>query len=94
VHSDDRAGAPPKMSLPSGALGPRKFSKRRFPPGARPVTKPAGRAIAGTVIVVGQATMADFERPADCDAFAKGVEAVLSHMVAADEEHIQTDEAA
>jgi hypothetical protein len=36
----------------------------------------------------------DFERREECDAFAKGVEAVLSHMVAGDEEQLESDKAA
>jgi hypothetical protein len=36
----------------------------------------------------------DFVKPEECDAFAKGVEAVLSHMVAGDEEQLESDKAA
>lgn len=36
----------------------------------------------------------DFERPEQCDAFAKGVEAVLNHMTAAEDEQSETEQAA
>ena len=36
----------------------------------------------------------DFVKPQECDAFVKGVETVLSHMVARDEEQLESDKAA
>ncbi len=36
----------------------------------------------------------DFVKPEECDAFAKGVEAVLSHMTAVNEDQIKSEKAA
>jgi hypothetical protein len=36
----------------------------------------------------------DFEEPKECDAFAKGVEAVLNHMAETSEEKSESNEAA
>jgi hypothetical protein len=36
----------------------------------------------------------DFKTPAECEAFAKGVEAVLNHAVSLDEEAVASEQAA
>jgi len=53
-------------------------------------TKPAKRHIS----LFGGTYKGDFISANECTAFAKGVEAVLNHMVAAEEEQLTSEEAA
>lgn len=57
--------------------------------GSRPITDETGRTIgqilmgkeAGrTVVLFGEKYIGSFETQAECDAFAKGVQAVLNHL--------------
>lgn len=50
---------------------------------------PAARHIS----LFGGKYQADFEKPEQCDAFAKGVEAVLNHLTATDQEQVEPAEA-
>ena len=53
-------------------------------------------ALSGTrhISLFGGKYQGDFEEPKECDAFAKGVEAVLNHMAETSEEKSESNEAA